>query len=250
MQSETASIAVTYIADDDESHAGAARLAHGLNLSLVEPAHAEARADLLLTARPERLELRDARDARIKPIFVDFSRAGRLTRRDPLARAIGAKNQTVIDVTAGLGQDSFLLASLGYRVTALERSLVVAALLEDGLARALGDAAVAKRMGDRLNILIGDAREALPKLAQADVVYLDPMFPPKRKKSAAVRKEMRFLRMLVGEDEDAAELLAIARRHAKDRVVVKRPDDAPPLAEPTMSYPGKLVRYDVYRSHG
>ncbi|HSD97968.1 MAG TPA: class I SAM-dependent methyltransferase, partial [Sulfuricaulis sp.] len=80
-----------------------------------------------------------------------------------------------------------------------------------------------------------------------EVIYLDPMFPPKRKKSAAVKKEMRLLRDLVGDDPDAKELLEISRHVALDRVVVKRPDHAPPLApDPSMSLAGKLVRYDVY----
>lgn len=250
MRSEAAKIAVTYLAVNPQNHQCAAQLARRQGLVLVEPAHSAAPWDLMLTVAPNRLELRDARDASVKPVFVDFSQAGRLSRRDPLARAIGAKNRSVIDATAGLGRDSFLLASLGYRVTAVERSRVVAALLEDGLARALADPLVASRLDDRLRIVVGDAREVLLRLPQPDVVYLDPMFPPKRKKSAAVRKDMRFLRMLVGEDEDAPALLDAARRCAKDRVVLKRADDAPVLERPTMSYAGKLVRYDVYLRHG
>ena len=77
------------------------------------------------------------------------------------------------------------------------------------------------------------------------------MFPPKRKKSAAVKKEIRLLRALVGDDPDAVDLLAISRRVALQRVVVKRPDDALPLTpDPSMSISGKLVRYDVYFPHG
>jgi 16S rRNA (guanine1516-N2)-methyltransferase len=76
---------------------------------------------------------------------------------------------------------------------------------------------------------------------------MDPMFPPKRKCSALAKKSLRVLRDLVGDDEDALELFEICRRHAANRVVVKRPDHVPPLfANPTTSYEGKLVRYDVY----
>jgi 16S rRNA (guanine1516-N2)-methyltransferase len=65
-----------------------------------------------------------------------------------------------------------------------------------------------------------------------------------------VKKEIRLLRDLVGDDTDAPELLEISRGIARDRVVVKRPDDAPPLApDPDMSLTGKLVRYDVYLTH-
>jgi 16S rRNA (guanine1516-N2)-methyltransferase len=96
---------------------------------------------------------------------------------------------------------------------------------------------------------VGDARAILPTLDPApDVIYLDPMFPPKRRRSAAVSKELRLLRLLAGEDSDAHELFEVARRVARQRVVVKRPDHALPLApRPTVSYGGKLVRYDVYR---
>ena len=83
--------------------------------------------------------------------------------------------------------------------------------------------------------------------AAPDVVYLDPMYPPK-KKSALVKKEMRICRMLVGEDEDAGELLEIARRVARRRVVVKRLRHAPPLkANAAAEYVGRTVRYDVYQ---
>ena len=106
-------------------------------------------------------------------------------------------------------------------------------------------------MSERLQSVNGDSRALLPALApRPDAIYLDPMFPPKRRQSAAVKKEMRLLRELVGDDADAPELLEISRRVARDRVVVKRPDDAPPLApDPSMSLTGKLVRYDVYLAH-
>jgi 16S rRNA (guanine1516-N2)-methyltransferase len=52
---------------------------------------------------------------------------------------------------------------------------------------------------------------------------------------------------VVGDDADALALLEVSRRTALERVVVKRPDDAPPLApDPSMRIAGKLVRYDVY----
>ncbi len=194
-------------------------------------------AELLLVCTPQRLELRAAR---MGPVYVDFTARPALTRRQPLARAIGRQARTVVDATAGFAQDAFLLAGLGLTVTAIERNAVVAALVEDGLRRAAG--------GARLRIVCAEAATLLPQLDPApDVVYLDPMFPPKRKKSAAVRKEMHVLRALVGADTDTQALLAAGLRCARQRVVVKRPDDAPPLApHPAVSYPGKLVRYDVY----
>jgi 16S rRNA (guanine1516-N2)-methyltransferase len=79
-----------------------------------------------------------------------------------------------------------------------------------------------------------------------EVVYLDPMFPPK-KKSALVKIEMRVLRQLVGDDEDAAVLFESAARVARKRVVVKRMRLAPELVpNPTIVFEGKTTRYDVY----
>jgi 16S rRNA (guanine1516-N2)-methyltransferase len=208
-------------------------------------------AELLLVVTAERLELRDAGDPRVGPVYADFGRLDlrphgpSLSRRQPLARAFGKKVRTIVDATAGLAQDALLLALLGFRVTAIERSPVAAVLARDGLRRFGAARGVA--LDARLELLGGDARTLLATLPAPDAVYLDPMFPPKRRKSAAVRKEMRLLRALVGDDADAAELLALARTRARERVVVKRPDDAAPLApDPHASIAGKLVRYDVY----
>ena len=43
----------------------------------------------------------------------------------------------MLDATAGLGRDAFVLASLGCQVTLIERVPAVAALLENGIERAL-----------------------------------------------------------------------------------------------------------------
>ncbi len=206
--------------------------------------------DLLLACTSERVELRDNRDLRAKPVAVDFSKlvlrpySPNLSRRQPLARAIGRRAQTVIDATAGFGRDAFLLAHMNYVVIAIERSAVVYALLRDALRRAPD----VDRVTGRFTLVLGDARVVLPALSvRPDVIYLDPMFPPKRKPSAAARKEVRLLRALAGDDRDAGELFTVARRLARQRVVVKRPDHAPPLfPNPTASFAGKLVRYDMY----
>ena len=226
----------------------AASFAQDLNLPVADERSSE--YDFLLAWIDGGWELRDNRDARLSPLRVEFInadfpryRAG-LSRRQPLARALG-KAQFVADATAGLAQDAFRLALMGYRVTAIERCAAVAALVRDGLHR-LNQTPHA--LGDRLQLQTGDARTLLPALTpRPEVVYLDPMFPAKRNTSAAVRKELKWLRDLVGEDPDALELFERARRAATYRVVVKRPDHAPPLVpNPAASIHGKLVRYDIY----
>jgi 16S rRNA (guanine1516-N2)-methyltransferase len=244
-----ASIAVSATGDDGVK-TGAEELARELGLPFVTAAEAD--FDLLLVVTPAHLELRNNRDPQVGPVCVDFSHldlrpySPNLSRRQPLARALGKKAQTVVDATAGYCQDALLFALMGYRTTAIERSPVVLALARDGLRRLTARAGIT--LDKRLRLIEGDGRVLLPSITPPpEVIYLDPMFPPKRKKSAAVKKEMRLLRALVGDDPDAHELLEISRHVALDRVVVKRPDDAPPLApDPSMSLAGKLVRYDVY----
>lgn len=211
--------------------------------------------ELTLALRDDGLELRDAETKPGRGLRVDFTRLARrsresvnLSRRQPLARAIGRDTRRVIDATAGLGQDAALLAAMGFEVTAIERSGALAAMLDEALRRAGHDPPAAKLLGNRLRFQHGDARRLLADDAfeAIDCVYLDPMFPLKRKASALAKKEIRLVRALVGEDEDAADLLSVAR-HAVRRVVVKRPTYAPPLASDTATkIEGKLVRYDVY----
>jgi len=205
----------------------------------------------------DRIELQAAGASAIS---VEFARGAARYRRlhgrmrdSQLARAVGARGGRtpfVVDATAGLGRDSFALAALGCRVLACERSRVLHALLEDGLARAHEDSQVAAIVADRLQLFSGDARTALDDLLAAgtppDVVYVDPMYPEDPRQKAMTRKEMRILRLVAGDDPDAAELLAAARAIAP-RVVIKRPASAPPLAPaPTQQFTGRSTRYDMY----
>lgn len=239
--------------DDAALKSGAEELARELNLPLAITGVADSDLQLVLTS--EHLELRDVRDPRLGPVCVDFTSldlrpySANLSRRQPLARAFGKKVRTIVDATTGYAQDALLLALMGFRVTAIERSPVVAALARDGLQRLTMSTGIT--LSERLQLLNGDSRALLSAITpRPDAIYLDPMFPPKRRKSAAVKKEMRLLRELVGGDTDALELLEISRAIARDRVVVKRPDDALPLApDPSMSLTSKLVRYDVYLVH-
>jgi len=173
--------------------------------------------------------------------------------RQPLAKALGFKagRPSVIDATAGLGRDAFQMASLGCNVVAIERSPVLASMLNDALdhARRKNDSQLTAIV-NRIQVMEADSKVVLASLDEnhrTDVVYLDPMYTP-RTSSALAKKEMRILRMLVGGDVDAGELLKIARQAATKRVVVKRHLRAKPLAEGVMqSYPGRTVRYDVYQ---
>ncbi len=174
-------------------------------------------------------------------------------RRDPLLRAIGKAPRRVVDTTAGFGNDAFSLALAGHEVIAIERCPPIALLLEDALEAALADPEL-EPATSRMELRVGDAAKVLETLRaldrQIDCIYLDPMFPPKRKSSALAKLPLQILQELVGPDTDSEALFAAARGVARDRVVVKRPDHAAPLhPNPTVSYAGKLTRYDVYYRH-
>ncbi len=234
---------------------------------------------MLLVVTARRVELRvvggDKQLRGGRPLHVDAaaldttSPAGRRLKQ-PIAKAVGlrrlkdlrASPPALIDTTAGWGADTFLLASLGCRVLTVERHKVVHTLLRDGLMRAAAqrpgafgriwllhtDArAMLRRMGGSNTLSDADLPDWTAPFFEPDVVYLDPMFPPRRGKGAE-SKAMRVLRRLVGDDADAEATFHAARRVAKRRVVVKRPLRAEPLEgiEPTTTHKGKSMRYDVY----
>jgi 16S rRNA (guanine1516-N2)-methyltransferase len=241
-------IEVRPLEDSAECRARAAQVAHALRDCLTEHA---GNGDLVLEVSSDGLGLREAGAAHARAIRVDLHGLARIDpgalRGQPLIRALGSKCHTVIDATAGLGQDSFFMALAGYEVVAVERSPVLASMLEDGFVRAAAEPVLGPRLAGKLQLVVGDATKVLADLPMADAVYIDPMFPPKRRKSALPPKEMQILRRLVGEDEDAVAVFAAAMARARLRVVVKRPNYAPPLVpDPDFSKQGKLVRYDVY----
>ncbi|WP_431224591.1 16S rRNA (guanine(1516)-N(2))-methyltransferase RsmJ [Serratia sp. L9] len=218
----------------------------------------DADALMALVLTPERLELRKRDEPKLGAIYVDFIAGPMAHRRrfgggrgEAVAKAVGIKGSYrpgVVDATAGLGRDAFVLASLGCQVRMLERNPVVAALLDDGLQRGYQDPEIGSWLRERMTLLHASSLTALANLdPRPEVVYLDPMYPHKQK-SALVKKEMRVFQSLVGSDDDADGLLEPARRLAIKRVVVKRPDYAPPLANVAAHAASttKNHRFDIY----
>ena len=174
---------------------------------------------------------------------------GRLSR-ELLVRAAKVKKAEgtllAVDATAGLGEDSLLLAAAGFQVKMFERNPVIAALLEDALRRG----AQTPRLADAIARMELCAQDSISALAEGDlapdVVYLDPMFPA-RQKSAAVKKKFQLLHHLENPCDDAEELLRSALAAHPRKVVIKRPPKGPHLAgvKPSYSLSGKAVRYDV-----
>lgn len=192
------------------------------------------------------------------PVRVDFVEGGAAHRRQfgggsgqMIAKAVGIQSGVrprVLDATAGLGRDAFVLATLGCDLVLFERQPLIAALLEDGLARGREDAEV-RPIVERMRLQQGNAIELMARWQgePPQVIYLDPMFPH-REKSALVKKEMRLFRPFVGDDLDAGVLLEQALALASHRVVVKRPRKAPAIDGPKPGYSleGKSSRYDIY----
>ena len=217
-------------------------------------------APMALVMTPERLELRKRDEPKLGGIYVDFVSGAMAHRRkfgggrgEAVAKAVGIKGNylpDVVDATAGLGRDAFVLAATGCRVRMLERHPVVAALLDDGLQRGYRDAEIGHWLQQRLTLIHATSQQALTEISpRPDVVYLDPMYPH-RQKSAMVKKEMRVFQSLVGADEDADSLLTPARWLAKKRIVVKRPDYAEPLdgVATSSAVVTKSHRFDIYPS--
>lgn len=240
-------------AQNKHCSAKAKRLALKLNLPFVAIDNHD--YPTLLVVTDTRLELRLTEPKSPGPVYVDFL-SGTLAHRRQfgggrgqlIAKAIGIqpkKQLSVLDVAAGLGRDAFVLANLGCKVTMIERNPIIAALLQDGLKRAKEEEWFKTLT---LKLIEDDAIHFLKNLKNLpDVIYIDPMFPT-RKKSALVKKEMRVLRHVVGEDEDVAALLSLAITKAKKRVVVKRSRLAPTIqgCEPDLVFQGKSSRFDVY----
>lgn len=155
----------------------------------------------------------------------------------------------LVDATAGLGEDSLLLAAAGFDVTLYERNPVIAALLQDAIDRAAADPdPELAQAASRMTLVVGDSTAALPHLGfSPDVVLLDPMFPD-RQKSAAVKKKLQLLQRLEEPCEDEAALLDTAFAARPRKVVVKRPVKGPHLAglKPDYSLSGKAIRFDCF----
>ena len=203
------------------------------------------------------LKLKSLQHKEWLPFFIDFN-SNKLTLRknqtglkSELARAIGIKKDFkpyVLDTTAGLGRDSFLIASLGCNVKMIERNSVIFELLNNALENAKTD----EKLYDIIQkmILINDNSINFLKNTKEvfDVVYIDPMFP-KNNKTRLVKKEMQLFREVVGDDLDSIELLNVALSTQTKRVVVKRMLNSSYLdnKKPDFEITRTTIRFDIYK---
>ena len=171
-------------------------------------------------------------------------------RGQNLAKAVGFKfnkNRTIIDATAGLGYDAFILASLGANVTLIERSEKIYDLLKAAISEAKLYGGEISKIVNRMNLLFGDSKDILPNIAP-EVILIDTMYKD-RKKSALVKNDMRLVREVVGSDSDHVELINVALNNASKRVVIKQPrytETLDNIKGCSHQILGKTIRYDVY----
>jgi 16S rRNA (guanine1516-N2)-methyltransferase len=251
---------VCLICKDSELTDNANAIAVELGINIFKQAPAE--AELVLELCVEGLKLLRPNDKSLGALTVDFNDGALTWRRQhgggtgqAVAKAIGLKQKKdlrVLDATAGSGTDSFVLAALGCEVTMIERHPIVAALLDNALARAELNPEVFE-ITQRMSLHKGSSVDYMKSLDSNsfDVIFLDPMFPHTGK-NAQVKKSMQYFRDMVGKDEDADDLLDPALAAATYRVVVKRPRKSPFLnnKKPTLSHEGKANRFDIYVNKG
>lgn len=210
-----------------------------------------------LTQQDDQLAICDTLK-KFKPVLIDFNKLDNdwkfksIGKNFDLCKAVGIKKTnnntqtqsplTVLDATAGLGGDSFILAKMGCDITMLERNNILAQLLENALENYQNNL-----IKPHLKFIHTSALDFLKTCEKFNIIYLDPMFPEKNN-TALVKKEMQVLQDLVGGDLESNELLTLALEKAINRVVVKRPKGAVYLnnQKPSYEIKGKSVRYDVY----
>lgn len=208
------------------------------------------RAELILLLGEDGISLTDREEMNLRG---DFSRLVPRIRPEKLAGEMLIKaaklrdceHPTLLDATAGLGEDSFLLAAAGFTVTLCERDPVIAALLSDALERAENDPGLS-RIAARMTLCEEDSIGVMRRLGTPpDVILLDPMFP-ERQKSGLIKKKFQLLQKLESPCDAERELLEAAIAARPRRIVIKRPLKAEPLAgvSPNYSISGKAIRYD------
>ncbi|MDP4875537.1 MAG: class I SAM-dependent methyltransferase [Pseudomonadales bacterium] len=192
--------------------------------------------------------------SRQKPLLIDFN-SGPLQhrrlhggRKELLLKAVAARpGRHVVDCTAGLGVDAFLMAANGCTVTLLERSPVLALLLADALRRGQQDPQIAAVIG-RMALVQVEACSWLAALQEpTDSIYIDQMFPQPQK-SAAVKGGMQLLQKFLGHDGEVSGLLQAALATNSQRVIVKRPlvgGETPGLV-PDYQLKARASRFDIY----
>lgn len=189
--------------------------------------------------------------------FVARQRTYPTSKKDILGRAVGRKTEAIFDATGGWGGDALHLCSQGFSLKISERNSILAGFLSEALDRLKKTDWACVNKVSVPELIKADSIGVMREPAfhdSVDCIYLDPMFPEKRKRTALAKKNMQVLHDLIGEDDDQEMLFLAAYEACKRRVIVKRPDYAPSLGlsigvHPSQVLQGKLMHYDIYLKH-
>lgn len=193
-----------------------------------------------------------------KILFIDFNDNETLNRIDPktkkcnVVQAVEGRSKEklqILDTTAGLGRDSFTLAARGHNIISIEKDPYIYLLLIDALYR-VKQLSNLVDIANRITLLNTDSNNYILETIQIfDCIYIDPMFPPRRK-SAKVKQGMQVLHEIAFNDKTSnADLLAnIIGSQKTKKAVVKRPINAEFLCDkkPSSQLKGKTNRFDIY----
>lgn len=242
--------ALFILSDENTDRQAAQMLSQHLGAAEINDASEISGNDLVLHFTADGLAL----ESNGQTMRCDFSNMLRRLRKGNLSGELLVKASklkkfdgvpTVIDATAGLGEDSLLLAAAGFSVKLYERNPVIAALLKDAIQRAENNPELSDIV-KRMEVFEADSITQLPRLAEKpDVIFLDPMFPEKTK-TALTKKKFQLLHLLEHPCKDEAGLLAAAIAASPKKIVIKRPLKEAFLDghKPDYSLKGKAIRYD------
>ncbi|QIW10756.1 class I SAM-dependent methyltransferase [Francisella sp. LA112445] len=191
-------------------------------------------------------------------LFIDFNSNEIANRIDPkskkcsVVQAVEGRSKEklkVLDTTAGLGRDTFTLAARGHLVTSIEKDIYIYLLLCDALHRACKTQSIS-HIAQNITLLNLDSNQYILTTEKVyDCIYVDPMFPPRRK-SAKVKQGMQVLHEVAFNDEshNTQLLKNILETKKTKKVIVKRPINADFLynRKPSSQLKGKTNRFDIY----
>src|SRR5580765_3087707 len=118
---------------------------------------------MALVIKDNRLELCKRDEPKFNNFFIDFTQKKLLYRihnclfkKEAIVKAIGIKKNyfpNILDATAGLGKDAFILSALGCQVCMVERNPIISALLDDGLKRAYNHTTIGTWIKKRMQLI-------------------------------------------------------------------------------------------------
>ena len=166
-------------------------------------------------------------------------------RESHLKKAIGyggESSKKILDCTAGLGHDAFILALLGQYVTFVEKNKGLCILFELALEN-LPPTSYFQEAKERITIINDDSASFVDKLFDYDVVYIDPMFEDRG--NAGRSGMMSLISDYLDDFTDVSDVLI---RSKFNRLVIKRQKQFKQSGNiaPSFILHGKSINFHVF----